>query len=121
MATGVVMRTDAVRPASVRVLGYTDVLVGHDTATPAGLTRLTPGLRADVEPEEPEMELLVAVLLAQWHRADLLVWPVMWSTFADCVGVAAITIVPKEVDLMVSAGALDAAAPVLERVFASQM
>lgn len=67
----------AVGPASARVLRYMDACGGPDTAASAGLTRPRPGLRADAEPEQADIDLSVAALLAKRHRTHRLVRPSM--------------------------------------------
>lgn len=62
-ASGVVVWKDTVEPDSVRVLGYTEVGVGPETAASAGQMLLTHGLRADAEPEQPDIYLSDAALL----------------------------------------------------------
>lgn len=76
-AAGVVVWKDTVGPSRARVLGYTVVRVGPDTVACAAPTRLTPGLRADTELAQPDIDLSVAALLAERHRAHPLVRPVM--------------------------------------------
>lgn len=71
-AAGMVVWKDAVGPASARMLGYTDMRVGPGAAASAGLTRFTPGLRSEAEPEQPDVYLSVAALLK--NRTALTAW-----------------------------------------------
>lgn len=74
-----------------------------------------------MEPESPDIDHPVAALLAELHCAHRLVRPVMWSTLADFMRVAAIIIASREGNLVGIAGALDAAAqPVLARLISPQ-
>lgn len=116
-----VVLKDAVGPDSTRVQGYNSLRVGPDTEASAALTRLTPGLRADAEPMQPEIDPSVAALLAERHCAHRHLQPMMSSTFAYFVRVASSTLLRRDVNLVGPAGALEAVAQsVLERMVASQ-
>lgn len=102
------------------MLGYNEVRVEAETAASAVLTCLSPGLRADAKPKQPDIDSSVVALLAKRHRAHWVVRPSVRPRVADCVHVAPTNMVPRQVSLLGPAGALDAAAQrVLERVVAS--